>query len=124
LGDIPVLGWLFKNKSRTVEKVNILFFMTPKILSPYAKTASANTKEVLEKRSQGMKKMFADDDKDPNEKLTKDLEAKLDKQTAGPLYDLTDAAHYKNLNEDSIRKDEDEEQTETPNYQEIIKSVQ
>lgn len=53
LGDIPVLGWLFKNKSRTVEKVNLLFFMTPKILAPYQKTASANTKEVLNKRTGG-----------------------------------------------------------------------
>ena len=26
LGDIPVLGWLFKSKSRQIEKVNLLFF--------------------------------------------------------------------------------------------------
>jgi general secretion pathway protein D len=80
LGDIPVIGWLFKNKSRQIEKVNILFFMTPKILSPYAKTASANTKEVLDRRTKGMKQMFAEDEKDPNEKVTKDLNSKLDNQ--------------------------------------------
>lgn len=131
LGDIPVLGWLFKNKSRAIEKVNILFFMTPKILSPYSKTASANTKEVLDRRTKGMKQMFAEDEKDPNEKVTADLNGKLDKQIAGPLYDLTDAGHYKNLNNEDIGPDAnaietspEEEDIETPNYQEIIKSVQ
>lgn len=128
LGDIPVLGWLFKNKSRQVEKVNILFFMTPKILSPYAKTASANSKEILERRSKGMSRMFDEDEKDPNEQVSKDLNAKLDKQIQGPLYDLTDAAHYKNLNEEDIGKDpnatDKDEEIETPDYQEIKKSVQ
>lgn len=128
LGDIPVLGWLFKNKSKTVEKVNLLFFMTPKILSPYAKTASANTKDILEKRNVGMKDMFSDDEKDPNAKVTKQLTEKLDRQIAGPLYDLSDAEHYKNLNKVDIGPDQDAvpqvEQSETPDYQEIIKSVQ
>lgn len=133
LGDIPVLGWLFKNKSRRIEKVNLLFFMTPKILSPYAKTASANTKAVLEKRSKGMKQMFDEDEKDPNEYITKQLNAKLDQQIAGPLYDLTDAGHYKNLNNEEIGPDQDASETqpeaapietETPNYQEIKESVQ
>lgn len=128
LGDIPVLGWLFKNKSRSIEKVNLLFFMTPKILSPYDKTASVNTKEVLEKRESGMKGMFEDDDIDPNAKMTKDLNAKLDKQMSGPLYDLNDASHYKNLNEDRSQEDNgassaESAETDTPNYQEIKNAV-
>jgi len=32
LGDIPILGWLFKSKSVEVEKVNLLIFITPKII--------------------------------------------------------------------------------------------
>jgi len=128
LGDIPVLGWLFKNKTKQVEKVNVLFFMTPKILSPYAKTASANTKDILERRNQGMKHMFTEDEKDPNKKMTDDLNKKLDNQIAGPLYDLSDAEHYKNLNKVDIGPDENalEEGSDidTPDYQEIIKSVQ
>ncbi len=126
LGDIPVLGWLFKNKSRTVEKVNILFFMTPKILAPYAKTASVNTKGVLERRTKGMKQMFSEGEIDPNQNVSKELSAKLDQQIAGPLYDLSDADHYKNLNKEDIGPDPDAaqpEEVETPNYQEIIKSV-
>jgi general secretion pathway protein D len=127
LGDIPVLGWLFKNKSRQVEKVNILFFMTPKILAPYAKTASLNTKGVLNKRTQGMKQMFDEDQVDPNAKVSTDLNAKLDEQIAGPLYDLTDADHYKNLNkEDSVPTEDPNapEDDETPDYQDIRKSVE
>lgn len=130
LGDIPVLGWLFKNKSRTIEKVNLLFFMTPKILAPYQKTASANTKDVLAKRAQGMKEMFDEDERDPNQKVTEDLGKKLDQQIAGPLYDLEDAARYRTLNEKSIGREGEEEileddlGSETPDYQEIIKSVQ
>ena len=130
LGDIPVLGWLFKSRSRTVEKVNLLFFMTPKILAPYSKTASANTKEVLKRRSKGMKNMFEDDQTDPNAQVTEDLTNKLDRQIEGPLYDLADADHYKNLNNEEIGPDEnaidpeEEDQDQTPDYQEIRKSVE
>jgi general secretion pathway protein D len=127
LGDIPVLGWLFKNKSRQIDKVNLLFFMTPKILAPYAKTASVNTREILNKRRDGMKNMFEEDETDPNEKVTSELSAKLDRQVEGPLYDLTDAEYYKNLNSQSVGResnDDDETEVETPDYQEIKKSME
>lgn len=32
LGDIPILGWLFKSKRSLMEKVNMLVFLTPKII--------------------------------------------------------------------------------------------
>lgn len=32
LGDIPLLGYLFKHKNKTVEKKNLLIFITPKII--------------------------------------------------------------------------------------------
>jgi general secretion pathway protein D len=32
LGDIPILGWLFKGKTGRKEKVNLLIFLTPRIL--------------------------------------------------------------------------------------------
>lgn len=126
LGDIPVLGWLFKSQSKTTTKVNLLFFMTPKILAPYTKTASSNTKEVLNRRTKGMKDMFEDDQVDPNARLSKDLTSKLERQIEGPLYDKADADHYKNLNNEEIGPDEDaiEEEMQTPNYQEIRKSVE
>jgi general secretion pathway protein D len=32
LGDIPVLGWLFKGKNHQVQKLNLVLFLTPKIV--------------------------------------------------------------------------------------------
>ena len=32
-GDVPVLGWLFKNKSVGDNKTELLIFLTPRILS-------------------------------------------------------------------------------------------
>ncbi|MBC7386803.1 MAG: hypothetical protein H7301_11670, partial [Cryobacterium sp.] len=35
LGDIPVLGWLFKSRTQQTEKTNLLIFITPKIIRQY-----------------------------------------------------------------------------------------
>lgn len=35
LGDIPILGWLFKNTSSEVRKTNLLVFITPRIIKQY-----------------------------------------------------------------------------------------
>jgi general secretion pathway protein D len=32
LGDVPVLGWLFKSRSFQVKKINLVVFLTPKII--------------------------------------------------------------------------------------------
>jgi general secretion pathway protein D len=32
LGDIPILGWLFKSRSQETEKVNLLVFLTPTVV--------------------------------------------------------------------------------------------
>ncbi len=32
LGDLPIIGWLFKSRQSTKEKVNLLVFLTPKII--------------------------------------------------------------------------------------------
>lgn len=136
LGDIPVLGWLFKSKERRLEKVNLLFFMTPRILSPYNKTAATNTLEVMSKREQGMRGIFEGDDRDPNDKALKGMKAKVENQMRGPLYNEEDAAHYRNLNESPVTPGDDEylddehvggdqsAELEVPNYQDIAKSVQ
>jgi hypothetical protein len=74
-----------------------------------------------------MKNMFEDDQADPNAKVSDDLNSKLDRQIEGPLYDIADADHYKNLNNEDIGTDEnaiDQEELETPDYQEIRKSVE
>ncbi len=34
LGDVPVVGWLFKNKSVVDDRTNLYVFITPRITSP------------------------------------------------------------------------------------------
>lgn len=45
LGDIPIFGWLFKHKSRTREKTNLLVFITPHIV-----TESEQLAEITERK--------------------------------------------------------------------------
>lgn len=45
LGDIPVLGWLFKSRNVSREKTNLLVFLTPKIIRN-----RTDSKEVLGKK--------------------------------------------------------------------------
>jgi general secretion pathway protein D len=45
LGDIPILGWLFKSTSHTKEKVNMVVFLTPKIIR-----SSKDAKDVVAKK--------------------------------------------------------------------------
>jgi type IV pilus assembly protein PilQ len=33
LGDIPYMGWLFKNRVQTTRKTELLVFITPKIVT-------------------------------------------------------------------------------------------
>jgi len=47
LGNIPVLGWLFKNKTKTVTKQNVLIFMCPTIIKPREYSMNLYTKMKL-----------------------------------------------------------------------------
>lgn len=93
LGDIPVLGWLFKNTSKSVEKANLLFFMTPKILSSYEKANAENVKELLNRRQQHLKNASLDNDM--NSSTVKGLYDKAKKQAEGPLYDVNETSKFK-----------------------------
>lgn len=54
-GDIPFLGWLFKNKTKTKQKDNLLVFISPRIIEPklkggignYSKDKSEVAKETM-----------------------------------------------------------------------------
>lgn len=50
LGDIPVLGYLFKRTSEQVKKTNLLVFITPHILSDYASQKKFREKKKKEQR--------------------------------------------------------------------------
>lgn len=119
LGDIPVLGWLFKNKSRTVRKVNLLMFLTPRILSPYEKEASAQTLTTIEKSLEANKKTVLDGEQPFQSEMT-------------TLVDKVKMQIENEESPDNIYKQTNESQgiqkgaapVNEPNYQEIMDAVQ
>lgn len=123
LGDIPVLGWLFKNTSKSVEKVNLLFFMTPKVLASYEKTNSENVKDLLNRRQSHLKNVVGDDDSFAT--TVKGLYEKAKKQGEGPLYDTSDTLKNRETipSFDTTENYPDSVDT-TPNYQDIIKKAE
>jgi general secretion pathway protein D len=129
LGDIPVLGWLFKNTVKSVEKVNLLFFMTPKILAPYEKGNSDNVKDLLNRRQAHIKNIVGEDD--PFATTVKGLYDKAKKQGAGPLYDTAETAKYQERNQlpeaTGVETDRNSEQVfpqiDSPDYQQIIQKA-
>jgi general secretion pathway protein D len=56
LGDIPVIGWLFKSNTTTKEKQNLMVFLTPKIIrNPEDQRQTVNN--ILDERTQYIKDM-------------------------------------------------------------------
>jgi general secretion pathway protein D len=52
LGDIPLLGWFFKNKSKESSKTNLLVFITPRVV-----TDPEKIKKITDEKQQEMKKI-------------------------------------------------------------------
>lgn len=48
LGDIPILGWLFKQKSLTKNKTNLLVFLTPSVVKESARLAQITANKQRE----------------------------------------------------------------------------
>ena len=49
LGDIPVLGWLFKSRESSDQKSNLLIFITPKIIRQYESIRAVLDKKLKER---------------------------------------------------------------------------
>jgi general secretion pathway protein D len=49
LGDIPILGWLFKSKKNITAKTNLLIFMTPHIVRQYEKVRAILDRKLKER---------------------------------------------------------------------------
>ncbi len=50
LGDIPILGWLFKSQTKDVIKTNLLLFLTPTILKEYGDYRKIFDKKLMERQ--------------------------------------------------------------------------
>ncbi|EQC47790.1 type II secretion system protein D [Bacteriovorax sp. BSW11_IV] len=126
LGDVPVLGWLFRNYDKRVEKVNMTFFLTPRIVSSYYGAAD-NVQDVLNRRHHHMKEAYGEDD--PFGTTVKGLYEKAKKQKEGPLYDKTEGEQFRNQNQDNdgIRSDEmndlGENGYQVPDYKAIEQEI-
>lgn len=48
LGDIPMLGWLFRSQSRSVEKLNLLVFLTPHLVRDEMDMVELNARKAKE----------------------------------------------------------------------------
>lgn len=48
LGDIPLLGWLFKSRSEQIEKVNLLVFLTPTVVRDRVEMVELNVRKRQE----------------------------------------------------------------------------
>ncbi|MNT68382.1 putative type II secretion system protein D precursor [compost metagenome] len=61
LGDIPILGWLFKGRSTVKDKVNLLVFLTPKVI----RSPTDSNKIITEKLDERLENIKAQGGKDP-----------------------------------------------------------
>ena len=50
LGDIPLLGWLFKEQTQSRQKTNLLVFLTPRVLRTRTSAAAASRNQEKEAR--------------------------------------------------------------------------
>ena len=48
LGDIPILGWLFRSQTRSVEKLNLLVFLTPTLVKNETDMVELNRRKSIE----------------------------------------------------------------------------
>ena len=84
LGDIPVLGWLFKTKANSTEKTNILFMLSPQILSPYETVASNATLNVLDKSKKNVANVQGKKQRDILKGRIEEIEKRIRDQRANP----------------------------------------
>ncbi|MBL6989339.1 MAG: type II secretion system secretin GspD [Bacteriovoracaceae bacterium] len=117
LGDIPILGWLFKHKSKNVQKVNLLIFLTPTILSSYENTVAKKLKDVLNRRAVHLKDAVGEKGAFPT--TMKELYQKAKKQDEGPLYDTGSTRAFNKHTTIGPAEEEEEEEEEEPAVEEV-----
>lgn len=101
LGDIPILGWLFKSKIFQSSKTNLVILLRPHIIGTSMASAQ-KINEALDKRKNFIDKHMSGDD--PNGDDTTEIRRKVDEQTKRAGEDPLD--RYKN------NEKEDQEETE------------
>ncbi len=77
LGDIPILGWLFKARDKRVSKTNLIILLHPRIIGTSLDSAKL-VDEKLTKRDQFIEKHYGGDER--HEEEVAELKAKVQEQ--------------------------------------------
>ncbi len=105
LGDIPVIGWLFKSKSTTVEKKNLVVLMRPKIIRTAVNSADL-VRDSLSKRKTFVEKSNGGDE--PLQDTIDEVNVNLDRQEERAK--MEEQFEYRNNSEDDSIDPDDEKQ--------------
>ncbi|NUM89018.1 MAG: type II secretion system secretin GspD [Bdellovibrionales bacterium] len=110
LGDIPILGWLFKNTKAEVRKTNLLVFITPTIIKQYDAMRKV-LKDRLTERKEFVEEFYGS--KDPFARKLAKIESQLpDLHVITPM-PKTSAAESTSISTPSS-PDRDDEQAPSP----------
>ncbi|NQZ97307.1 MAG: type II secretion system secretin GspD [Myxococcales bacterium] len=82
LGDIPILGWAFKSSTTSLRKVNLLVFLTPKIIRSHDDLVHATIDKREEFREASAENLAVTEDESESE-----LEKKREAEEAGVEYE-------------------------------------
>jgi general secretion pathway protein D len=106
LGDIPLIGWLFRSKSTATTKQNLISFITPRIIKQYQQVRKVLDKKIRE-RDEFIEKQNGGEDEfyDYKMRMIKDLP---------PLSELRDGSRINNesIETGNSANDETEENDE------------
>lgn len=113
LGDIPVLGWLFKSTTKTIKKVNLVVLMKPSIIRT-ATESVAIIKNRLDRREQFVDKHMGGDEpqKESIDELHKSLDAQNERAKIEPVFEYRNNNDEDTLDDDKNKQDKDKEKAE------------
>jgi general secretion pathway protein D len=53
LGDLPIIGWLFKGKTNNDQKSNLILFLTPHVINEYSDLLKITERKIIEREKSG-----------------------------------------------------------------------
>lgn len=86
LGDIPILGWLFRSKTTSSAKQNLISFITPRVIKQYQQIRKVLDKKIKERDDFIEKNMGGEDEfKEQKMQMIKDLPGLADLKDSGAV---------------------------------------
>ncbi len=86
LGDIPILGWLFRSKTTSSAKQNLISFITPRVIKQYQQIRKVLDRKIKERDDFIERNMGGEDEfKEQKMKMIKDLPGLADLKDSGTV---------------------------------------